>query len=568
MRSLIVWPLAIASVLAAPVNENRAAGPSVTVNNGTIVGSTLLGVDSFKGIPFALPPTGTLRLKPPQSYNTKYPAGTLVATGVPTACPQFELSTNTSVLPEDVLGLLADSPIAQAVTISGEDCLTLNVQRPSGTTAGSKLPVIFWIYGGGFEFGSTQSYDGTSLINQGVTGQAAGHPVIYVAVNYRLGGFGFLAGSQLQADGSTNLGLRDQRLGLEWVAENIAAFGGDPTQVTIWGESAGAISVFDQTVINGGDNTYKGQPLFRAAIMDSGSITPAEPVNTGRAQDVYNAVVAAAGCSSASNSLTCLRAAPYTTFLNAVNSVPNIFSYRSLDLSYLPRPDPNDNFFSQSPDDALAAGKYAKVPIIIGDEEDEGTLFSLVQSNISTTAQLITYLQSYFPVSGASLVPGLVATYPDNPTAGSPFRTLLLNEIYPQYKRLAAILGDVTFNLVRREYLSRVSSTVNAWSYLDSHLYGTPVLGTFHASDILELYEGLPEPSPQTTLQTYYISFAYYQNPNTISTTAGTLINWPQYSTASPQLLQLQALSNNLLTDNYRESSYEYLSANYGQFKV
>ena len=149
MRSFLLWPLAVASVLAAPVNENRAVGPSVTVNNGTIVGSTLLGVDSFKGIPFAQPPTGTLRLKPPQSYNTKYPSGTLVATGIPTACPQFELSTNTSAVPEDVLGLLLDTPLLQTVTVQGEDCLTLNVQRPSGTTANSKLPVIFWIYGGG-----------------------------------------------------------------------------------------------------------------------------------------------------------------------------------------------------------------------------------------------------------------------------------------------------------------------------------------------------------------------------------------------------------------------------------
>ena len=82
-----------------------------------------------------------------------------------------------------------------------------------------------------------------------MSGAAAGHPVIYVEVNYRVSGFGFLAGSELQKDGSTNLGLRDQRLGLQWVAENIAAFGGDPDKVTIWGESAGAISVFDQTII-------------------------------------------------------------------------------------------------------------------------------------------------------------------------------------------------------------------------------------------------------------------------------------------------------------------------------
>jgi carboxylesterase type B len=122
------------------------------------------------------------------------------------------------------LGLLADTPFFQTTTNTGENCLNLNVQRPSGTTSKSNLPVVVWFFGGGFEFGSTQTYDGTSLITKS---GALGSPIIYVAVNYRLGGFGFLAGSELQADGSTNLGLRDQRLGLEWVSDNIAAFGGD-----------------------------------------------------------------------------------------------------------------------------------------------------------------------------------------------------------------------------------------------------------------------------------------------------------------------------------------------------
>jgi len=139
----------IVSVFAAPVKEKRASCPSVTVNNGTIVGETLLGIDSFHGIPYAQPPTGTLRLKPPQSYDTEYPSGTLVATGIPTACPQFRISTDSHKLLSDALGHFADSPFFQTITKQGEDCLTLNVQRPSGTTEDSKLPVVFWIFGGG-----------------------------------------------------------------------------------------------------------------------------------------------------------------------------------------------------------------------------------------------------------------------------------------------------------------------------------------------------------------------------------------------------------------------------------
>jgi carboxylesterase type B len=235
MRSIIAAVIALTAVSAAPLDEKRDIVPSAVVKNGTVTGSTLGNVDSFKGIPFALPPTGSLRLKPPQSVTASYPSGTFAATGEPKACPQFFSQVDSSDIPADVLGELLMSPLVQAASNSGEDCLTLNVQRPTGTNSSSKLPVVFWIFGGGFEVGSTQMYDGTPLVSESV---ALGHPVIYVAVNYRLGGFGFLAGKELQADGSTNLGLKDQRLGLKWVAENIAAFGGDPDKVTIWGESA------------------------------------------------------------------------------------------------------------------------------------------------------------------------------------------------------------------------------------------------------------------------------------------------------------------------------------------
>jgi carboxylesterase type B len=141
-------------------------------------------------------------------------------------------STADDNIPTNVLGTLLNTPLFQAVGNTGEDCLTINVQRPAGTKAGAKLPVLFWIFGGGFELGATSMYDGTSLVAESV---AQGKPVVFVAVNYRVGGFGFMPGKEILADGSGNLGLLDQRLGLQWVADNIAAFGGDPDKVTIWG---------------------------------------------------------------------------------------------------------------------------------------------------------------------------------------------------------------------------------------------------------------------------------------------------------------------------------------------
>lgn len=336
--------------------------------------------------------------------------------------------------------------------------------------------------------------------------------------------------------------------------------------MTIWGESAGAISVMDHTIINGGDHAYNGRPLFRAAIMNSGTIVPANDVTTPKAQNIYNSVVENAGCSDASDTLVCLREADYQTFLNAVTAVPGIFSYRSLDLSYLPRPDPNDNFFPQSPEAAIQAGAFAKVPLIAGDQEDEGTLFSLVQSNITTNAQLISYLSSYFPASpnSASDITTLAALYPNQPLlgqpAGSPFNTGALNNIYPQYKRLAALLGDVTFTLTRRVYLQYISSQVKCWSYLSSYLYGTPVLGTFHGKDIIASYGLLGDNNIATTsIQSYYINFVNFLDPNGEGVSAP-LVQWPQWTGAARRLLNFRALRNTIINDDFRKPASDFLA--------
>lgn len=426
----------VALAVAAP--QLRGLTPTVTIASpqATIVGLPGL-VEAFPGIPFAKPPVGSLRLKPPQPLTE--PLGTFHATSNGQACPQFFFSdTVNDAIPTSALGLLLNTPLFQTVLNSGEDCLVINVQRPVGTTPDAKLPVLFWIFGGGFELGWNSMYDGTSWILESI---AEGKPIIFVAVNYRVGGFGFLPGAEILADGSANLGLLDQRLGLQWVADNIAAFGGDPDKVTIWGESAGAISVFDQMALYDGDNTYRGKALFRAGIMNSGSLVPADPVDCPKGQVVYDTVVQNGGCASAQNTLECLRALPYQTFLHAANSVPGLLSYHSLDLSYLPRPD--GHVLTASPDVLARQGRYANVPFIVGDQEDEGTIFALFQSNITTTAQLITYLSSiFFQNASPAQITELVATYSDTIIDGSPFRTGILNNIYPQFKRIAAMIGE------------------------------------------------------------------------------------------------------------------------------
>ncbi|KAF3403644.1 putative secreted lipase [Penicillium rolfsii] len=560
----IVLLAAVPVVLAAPANLKRAGAPTVTISHpqATIIGSSgSNSIDSFNGIPFAQAPTGSLRLKPPIAIQT--PLGTVRATGSAKSCPQFFFTTDTSNFPISVIGELANIPLFQTVSNAGEDCLTVSIRRPAGTAAGANLPVLVWIFGGGFELGSTAMYDGTSLVSASMS---LGMPIVFVAINYRVGGFGFMPGSEILKDGSANLGLLDQRLALEWIADNIKAFGGDPTKVTIWGESAGSISVFDQMALYDGDHTYNGAPLFRAGIMNSGSIVPADPVDGVKGQAVYDNVVASAGCASASDTLACLRGLDYTTFLNAANSVPGILSYNSVALSYLPRPD--GTVLTDSPEVLAANGRYASVPFIVGDQEDEGTIFALFQANISTTAQVVDYLQKiFFFDASREQLQELVATYPDVTTDGSPFRTSIFNNWYPQYKRIAAILGDLTFTITRRAFLTlaqKAKPNVPFWSYLSSYDYGTPILGTFHGSDILQVFYGILPNYASQSIHSYYLSFVYDLNPNS---RASSYMEWPQWS-ANQTLMNFFNDHGALLADNFRQDTFEFISANVASFHI
>jgi acetylcholinesterase len=203
------------------------AAPTVTISNGTIVGSTnaLFNIDTFNGIPYAQPPTGTMRLKVPLPLAT--PFGTLQAVGTPLACPQYNgtdvsfpngngpttpvstglpIFNGTSIFPPA-------TPIPQ-----GEDCLTLNVQRPSDANSSSKLPVLVYIYGGGFTMGESSTYDATQILLKAneVSNSTVSAKIVHVVMNYRVGAFGFLPGAEVKSGGVSNLGLRDQRLALQW----------------------------------------------------------------------------------------------------------------------------------------------------------------------------------------------------------------------------------------------------------------------------------------------------------------------------------------------------------------
>src|ERR1700754_61988 len=226
-RRIVIAVVSLVAVVAVALAgcsaaEQPAAAPLATVvavEQGDLLGAADGSVLRFRGIPYATAPVGELRWQPPQPPPRW--TGARPATSPGARCPQ--------------LAAAPDTPHATPGSET-EDCLTLDVTVPAGTSAVSRLPVLVWIHGGGFSAGAGSDVDGRRLADAG--------PLIVVTVNYRLGILGFFGLPRL--DGAGSLGPLDQPAALRWVRRNIAVFGGDPDRVTIAGESAGADSVCSQ----------------------------------------------------------------------------------------------------------------------------------------------------------------------------------------------------------------------------------------------------------------------------------------------------------------------------------
>ncbi|KAF8837132.1 alpha beta-hydrolase [Paxillus ammoniavirescens] len=520
--------------------------PTVMLDSATVTGISSGSVNQFLGIQFAQPPTGNLRFQLPQClspYNTSFSA-----TAYGLACLQQAAQfPAVSGLPAETLEYLTGLN-SLAPPPSGEDCLTLNVVAPADATPDSKLPVVVWIYGGGFEEGASSPYNGTVIVDKAIS---LGVPAIYVSMNYRmthreqysLNAFGFLASQEVKDAGVGNLGLRDQRLALYWVQKYICAFGGDPRKVTIWGESAGAASVGLQMVANDGNS----DGLFRAAFMQSGSPLSIGDISGG--QKYYDALVSETGCSSATDTLQCLREVPYETLLDAVNQSPNIFSYQSLALAWQPRAD--GVFLTDNPQKLVQQGFVADVPFVTGDCDDEGTLFSFSTLNVTTDTQFEEYFQTYwFPNVPSTTIKEIMQYYPANISQGSPFDTGTLNAFTPQFKRIAALQGDAAFQAPRRLLLHNRSGKQALWTYTNKRFKTLPYLGSVHGSDIFNVFGG-------QDMTSYLVRFVSNLDPN-----GGTDLYWPQYTTAEPNMLEFLdgSIPQALTEDTYRADAMAFLN--------
>jgi carboxylesterase type B len=221
----------------SPASSNANSGaPVVNLGYVSYVGyqNATAGINYYRGIPYAQPPTGPLRWQKPRTIeaSNNFTGQKIDATQIAPSCHQS--------IPFSLY-----SPAFATTKGQSEDCLILDVLVPAKPLS-SALPVLLQIHGGGYTLGNAESYPGDALVN------ASNGNLIYVSIQYRLGIFGFLAGSEIAQNGVLNAGLLDQRAALDWVQRNIRAFGGDPAKVAIWGGSAGGGSVTYQLMAGGG----------------------------------------------------------------------------------------------------------------------------------------------------------------------------------------------------------------------------------------------------------------------------------------------------------------------------
>ncbi|OSX62581.1 hypothetical protein POSPLADRAFT_1065829 [Postia placenta MAD-698-R-SB12] len=533
---------------ASPVD--RDAAPAVKLSYGSFQGQNTGNVSEFLGVPFAAAPTGNLRFAPPQP-PTPF-EGVRQATQYGAACLQQTTAADTGALPFKLPSIIHPIPGAPGIVNSSEDCLFINVVKPATADSKGGLPVLLWFFGGAFETGDSSSFPGAPIVERSIV---LGEPVIFVSANYRLHALGFLAGKEALAANATNLGLRDQRLAMEWVHEYISDFGGDPSKVIIWGESAGAESIGLHYLINNGTTD-----LFRGGFMESGSPYTLKTVEDG--QQWYDHLVEYTACGGNSDTFECLRQAPIDQLMAAANSTPSYINYTSLNLAWFPRVD--GNVIARNPVESLQMGLYSKAPFVNGDCDDEGTIFSLANLNITTDEEFANYIHTnYLPTASDEQIAVLADVYPANPALGSPFGTGDMWNISAQYKRLASFQGDLQFQVPRRFFMSIASATQPTWSYLYKRGKSEPVIGTYHASDIAEFFTDIDYIGMDAL-----INFAHSLNPNAPSGLPQNIsylsdVHWPQYgSSLIPSLLTFwdPAPTVNITLDTFRAVPIEVLT--------
>jgi para-nitrobenzyl esterase len=473
------------------------------VEGGAIHGAQSSGIWSYLGIPYAAPPVGDLRWKPPQPVVPW--KGVRDCTAYGPSCPQ-QLSLE--------LGPLR-------IGKTSEDCLYLNVWTPAASP-GERLPVMVWIHGGSFTSGS-----GSMPIYSGETLARAGK-VVVVTINYRLGALGFLAHPALSAESpqgvSGNYGLLDQIAALRWVQKNIAAFGGDPRRVTAFGESAGAISILDLTA------SPLAAGLFQRAIVESGILQEAGMgTQTGwslqQAERAGEKFVRGLGVTGP-DALEAMRKLSADQLLAAAAAQPTDFLTEGLPC----KPVIDGYVLPESATDVFAAGKQMDVPLLIGSNSDEGELFVPMMGEV-TVAQYHAYLKASF----GTWAPQVLALYPATST----------QQVLPALSRLLTEMGfaaTARFAAASMDAAGKASAYLYQFSRVPGiSLPGFPK-GAFHGLEIPYVFGkmgvfGVKDPVDlglSDQIMAMWATFAATGDPNAAGSD-----RWPVYRRSSDEHLEL-----------------------------
>jgi para-nitrobenzyl esterase len=479
MMSLSKCVSAILLALAVPALAQAQTAPTATIDTGPLTGAAADGVAIFRGIPYAAPPVGDLRWRAPRP-----PA----AWTAPRDATHFGNDCLQTWMPEDV---------ANSGRPMSEDCLYANVWTPKPGKQAKGLPVMVWIYGGGFVNGSgaAQPYEGSRLAKRGV---------VVVNFNYRIGRLGFFAHPALTreaAGGPTgNWGLMDQIAALNWVKRNIAAFGGDPAKVTIFGESAGGESV----------NRLMASPsargLFARAISSSGGGRDQWPdLAAAEAKGVAFAKSAGAGDDVAS-----LRAIPADVVKGAITMLARDEAKFSGGIT-------DGQIVTDSVDAIFAAGKEAQIPYIVGANSDELGFIPAAFRTI-VTAGIIK------PLGDLSAV---------KPAYGDAFDARIASDV---------IFVEPSLALARRHAAHGAPTWVYRFGYVAEAKRGE-LKGAPHASDVPYEFDtvGLAQPAPSaadqaaaTMVADYWSNFAKAGDPNR----AG-MVRWERFTAKTPVALKI-----------------------------
>jgi para-nitrobenzyl esterase len=506
---LSTWALCAAILSSAHAQATSSTPPVVQTSQGSVNGTMINAVRAYLGIPYAAPPVGELRWqapRPPLSWS-----GTRDGSHFGARCAQ----------PASVV-----SPAS-----TDEDCLFLNVHVPDDIGRG-KLPVMVWIHGGAFLSGSGADYDMSTLSQKG--------RAVVVSINYRLGAFGFLRHPEMVAQHSaSNLGLQDQQAALRWVQSQISRFGGDPSRVTVFGQSAGGVSACLHLV----SPLSKG--LFHRAIAQSGPCELLTNTTPAAMQAQTIELGTQLACPEGPGQLACMRqksaaelvaaAVPKGNEVNAARRWTPVIDGITL-------PD--------TPASLIASGQFNKVPVMFGSTHDEGRFFIATE-----------YHQAFqWPV-----IPAQFAEVQGQLNHGDPALALQIASTYNllNYGTLdlafSAELTDSRFacdSLRDAEALSRHVPTFN-YEFTEPH---TPApadplmpLGAFHGAELRFIFQndtfGGVQNGPLSAEQQkladqmlqYWSRFAATGNPNSFFRPLGSTSFWPAYSKYRPSSLALDS---------------------------